>query len=36
VIKIQDINEAYWRMLNSGVKCRFVIDLASLKAGWKA
>ncbi len=32
VIKIQDINEAYERMLKSDVKYRFVIDLASLKA----
>jgi uncharacterized zinc-type alcohol dehydrogenase-like protein len=32
VIKIQDINEAYERMLNSDVKYRFVIDMASLKA----
>jgi alcohol dehydrogenase (NADP+) len=31
VIKIQDINEAYERMLKSDVKYRFVIDLASLK-----
>jgi alcohol dehydrogenase (NADP+) len=31
VIKIQDINEAYERMLNSDVKYRFVIDMASLK-----
>jgi uncharacterized zinc-type alcohol dehydrogenase-like protein len=32
VIKIQDINEAYERMLRSDVKYRFVIDMASLKA----
>jgi uncharacterized zinc-type alcohol dehydrogenase-like protein len=32
VIKIQDVNEAYERMLKSEVKYRFVIDLASLKA----
>ncbi len=32
VIKIQDINEAYGRMLKSDVKYRFVIDMASLKA----
>ena len=32
VIKIQDINEAYKRMLKSDVKYRFVIDMASLKA----
>jgi uncharacterized zinc-type alcohol dehydrogenase-like protein len=31
VIKIQDINEAYDRMLKSDVKYRFVIDMASLK-----
>jgi uncharacterized zinc-type alcohol dehydrogenase-like protein len=30
VIKIQDINQAYERMLRSDVKYRFVIDLASL------
>lgn len=30
VIKIQEINEAYERMLKSDVKYRFVIDLASL------
>ena len=32
MIKIQDINEAYERMLKSDVKYRFVIDMASLKA----
>lgn len=32
VIKIQDVNEAYERMLRSDVKYRFVIDMASLKA----
>ena len=32
VIKIQNINEAYERMLKSDVKYRFVIDMASLKA----
>jgi uncharacterized zinc-type alcohol dehydrogenase-like protein len=31
VIKIQDINKAYERMLRSDVKYRFVIDMASLK-----
>lgn len=31
VIKIQDINQAYERMLKSDVKYRFVIDMASLK-----
>lgn len=33
VIPIQEINEAYERMLKSDVKYRFVIDLASLKNG---
>lgn len=32
VIKIQDINKAYERMLNSDVKYRFVIDMKSLKS----
>ena len=32
VINIQDINQAYERMLKNDVKYRFVIDLASLKA----
>jgi len=32
VINIQDVNEAYERMLNSDVKYRFVIDMTSLKA----
>jgi uncharacterized zinc-type alcohol dehydrogenase-like protein len=32
VIKIQDINTAYERVLKSDVKYRFVIDMASLKA----
>lgn len=31
LIKIQDINEAYERMINSDVKYRFVIDMKSLK-----
>jgi len=31
LIKMQDINEAYERMIKSDVKYRFVIDLASLK-----
>lgn len=31
VINIQDINEAYERLLKSDVKYRFVIDMASLK-----
>jgi uncharacterized zinc-type alcohol dehydrogenase-like protein len=32
VIRIQDINAAYERMLKSDVKYRFVIDMSSLKA----
>jgi uncharacterized zinc-type alcohol dehydrogenase-like protein len=32
VIKIQEVNEAYERLLRSEVKYRFVIDMASLKA----
>ncbi len=32
VINIQDINEAYERMIKSDVKYRFVIDMKSLKA----
>jgi uncharacterized zinc-type alcohol dehydrogenase-like protein len=32
VIKIQDINDAYERLLKSDVKYRFVIDVASLKS----
>jgi uncharacterized zinc-type alcohol dehydrogenase-like protein len=32
VIKIQEINEAYERLIRSDVKYRFVIDMASLKA----
>jgi uncharacterized zinc-type alcohol dehydrogenase-like protein len=31
IIKMQEINEAYERMLKSDVKYRFVIDMASLK-----
>jgi uncharacterized zinc-type alcohol dehydrogenase-like protein len=31
IIPMQDINEAYTRMLKGDVKYRFVIDLASLK-----
>ena len=31
VISIQEINEAYERMLKSDVRYRFVIDIASLK-----
>jgi len=31
VIEMQDINEAYERMLKSDVRYRFVIDMASLK-----
>ncbi|WP_370525648.1 hypothetical protein [Olivibacter sp. SDN3] len=30
-IKMQDINQAYERMLKSDVRYRFVIDMASLK-----
>jgi len=33
IIPIQQINEAYERMLKSDVKYRFVIDMASLEAG---
>jgi alcohol dehydrogenase (NADP+) len=33
LIPIQEINSAYQRMLNNDVRYRFVIDLASLKAG---
>ena len=33
VIPIQQINEAYERMLKSDVKYRFSIDMASLKSG---
>jgi alcohol dehydrogenase (NADP+) len=33
VIPIQEINQAYERMLNNDVRYRFVIDLASLKSG---
>ena len=33
VIPIQKVNEAYERLLRSDVKYRFVIDMASLKAG---
>jgi alcohol dehydrogenase (NADP+) len=32
LIKIQQINQAYDRLLKSDVKYRFVIDMASLKA----
>ncbi len=31
VIKIQDVNKAFERMLKSDVKYRFVIDMVSLK-----
>jgi uncharacterized zinc-type alcohol dehydrogenase-like protein len=31
LIKIQQINQAYERLLKSDVKYRFVIDMASLK-----
>jgi uncharacterized zinc-type alcohol dehydrogenase-like protein len=33
MIRIQDVNTAYDRLLKSDVKYRFVIDMASLKAG---
>jgi uncharacterized zinc-type alcohol dehydrogenase-like protein len=36
VIGIQQINEAYERMLKSDVKYRFVIDMQSLKDEAKA
>jgi alcohol dehydrogenase (NADP+) len=32
LIQIQQINDAYERLLKSDVKYRFVIDMASLKA----
>ncbi len=32
MIRMQDINEAYERMLKSDVKYRFVIDMATLKS----
>jgi uncharacterized zinc-type alcohol dehydrogenase-like protein len=32
IIPIQQVNEAYERLLQSDVKYRFVIDMASLKA----
>ncbi len=32
MISIQEINEAYERLLKSDVKYRFVIDMASLKS----
>jgi uncharacterized zinc-type alcohol dehydrogenase-like protein len=31
MIRIQEINQAYERLLESDVKYRFVIDMASLK-----
>lgn len=31
LIRTDQINEAYERMLKSDVKCRFVIDMASLR-----
>jgi uncharacterized zinc-type alcohol dehydrogenase-like protein len=31
LIKIQQVNEAYERLVKSDVKYRFVIDMASLK-----
>ncbi len=33
LIPIQEINQAYERMLKNDVRFRFVIDLASLKSG---
>jgi uncharacterized zinc-type alcohol dehydrogenase-like protein len=33
LIKMQDVNEAYQRMVRNDVKYRFVIDMASLKGG---
>ena len=33
IIKMQDIDDAYERMLESDVKYRFVIDLSSLSNG---
>jgi uncharacterized zinc-type alcohol dehydrogenase-like protein len=33
MIAIQDINQAYERLVKNDVKYRFVIDMASLKAG---
>ena len=32
MIKIQDVNTAYERLLKNDVRYRFVIDMASLKA----
>ena len=32
VVRIDEINEAYERMLKNDVRYRFVIDIASLKA----
>jgi len=32
MIRIQDVNQAYDRLLKGDVKYRFVIDMASLKA----
>ena len=31
LVNIQDVNEAYERVMHSDVKYRFVIDMASLK-----
>ncbi|WCM91862.1 NAD(P)-dependent alcohol dehydrogenase [Acidovorax sp. NCPPB 2350] len=36
IIPIQQVNQAYERMLKSDVKYRFVIDMASLKSGGEA
>jgi len=32
VVKMQDVNDAYERVLKSDVRYRFVIDMASLQA----
>ena len=32
MLPIQKVNEAYERLLKNDVRCRFVIDMASLKA----
>ena len=34
IIPIQQVNEAYERLLRSDVKYRFSIDMASLKPEW--
>jgi uncharacterized zinc-type alcohol dehydrogenase-like protein len=35
LVGVQDINRAYKRVVNKDVRYRFVIDMASLKAGSK-